>query len=162
MKPHWALKDIKQYATLDGYMIVIYTFNPCHLWLRWTTEYPQEHPIPVLRRGVFFHADKRFCFVAYHDNDQEEEGDTLEHTFIKEPWPGCETRYFYFHGTIASEKSPSTSAIFSKHRPVGLLFAENYNPAEWIPPGPLFIDHYTLYPDPPSLTLIFEELYTWT
>jgi len=77
---------------------------------------PQEHVIPVYLRGVFLHGDKRFCFVAYHDNEQEEAGDTYEHTFTKEPWAHCETRWFYFHGEIDATPSPSTSPIFSKHR----------------------------------------------
>ena len=116
-KPHWALSDIHQILTDTGYKIIVWTFQPCHLWFRWTTIEPEEHIIPRILRGVPLMSDKRFCFVAYKDNEQEEDGDTYVHTFLKEPWPVCETRFFYFHGTISSESSPSTSCIFKKHRP---------------------------------------------
>jgi len=110
------MKAIEQYLYEEGYKIVIQTDVACHLWMRWTTIEPQEHFIPVFRRGVAFRADKYFCFDVYHDNEQEEAGDTLLHTFIKTPWVHCETRYFYFHGSVAGVPSKSTSPIFKKHR----------------------------------------------
>lgn len=115
-QPHWALKNIHQEVTDTGYEILVWSFQPCHLWMRWTTLEPQEHIVPRIIRGLSVPSDKRFCFVAYHDNEQEEGGDTYLHTFIKEPWPHCQTRWFYFHGRVGSEHSPSTSAIFKKHR----------------------------------------------
>lgn len=113
---HWAILTIEYELTAEGYKITITTDIACHLYMRWTTIVPKEHGIPVLRRGLYMHTDKYFCFDSYEDNQQEEEGDTTTHTFIKEPWPSCETRYFYFHGTIADTASPSTTAIFTKHR----------------------------------------------
>lgn len=112
----WFMKSIEQTLTATGYIIVITTDTPCHLWMRWTTIEPKEHLIQRTKRGLAHLVDKYFCFDAYHDNEQEEAGDTLEHTFTKEPWPVCETRYFYFHGEIAGVASKSTSAILSKHR----------------------------------------------
>jgi hypothetical protein len=53
----------------------------------------------------------------------------LTHTFYQEPWPVCETRYFYFWGTRIAELMPSTSPIFSYHR---------------YAPGPLPPSGYTL------------------
>ena len=83
--------------------------------------------------------DKYFCFDAYEDNEQEEAGDTLQHTFIKEPWPVCQTRFFYFHGTINGIASPSTSPILKKHR---------------VAPPPEPITAY-FYPDPsPEITCL--------
>jgi len=113
---HWALKDITYEVTATGVQIKVFTFQPCHLWLRWTLTYPQEHSIPVIRRGLPIHSDKRFCFVSYHDNEQAEGDDTYIHTFLKEPWAHCETRFFYFHGRMGGERSKSTSCIFSYHR----------------------------------------------
>lgn len=160
MPNHWALKDYEISQTADGLIIVATTWQLCHLWLRWSLIVPKEHIIPSYLRGIFLHADKYFCFDAYHDNEQEEDGDTLEHTFIKEPWPGCETRYFYFHGVIDGKSSPSTTAIFSKHREVGFIFREEYTLDEWLPAW-LFKDEYTVILDETKLTLIFTEIY-WT
>jgi len=112
----WFMSGIEQNLTATGYIIVIHSDTSCHLWMRWTVIPPQEHLIQRTKRGLAFLVDKYFCFDAYHDNEQEEAGDTLEHTFIKEPWPSCETRYFYFHGEIAGVASKSTTAILSKHR----------------------------------------------
>ncbi|MBA7578556.1 hypothetical protein ES708_20421 [subsurface metagenome] len=61
------------------------------------------------------HGDRYFCFTAYKDNEQEEVGDTLVHTFIKHDWQHCETRYFYFWAEVQTEAQPSTSAIFQLH-----------------------------------------------
>lgn len=61
------------------------------------------------------HGDRYFCFVVYTDNEQEEAGDTLVHTFIKRPWPVCETRWFYFWGSIAGLTCQSTTSIFELH-----------------------------------------------
>ena len=112
----WSIESIEQIRTDTGYKIIVTTDVPCHLYMRWTTVKPQEHIIPVERRGLYLHSDKYFCFVAWHENEQEEEGDTITHTFIKEPWPICETRYFYFSGTVSGQPSKSTSPIFTKHR----------------------------------------------
>jgi len=112
----WFVNTIDQTLTASGYRIVIQTDVPCHLWMRWTVIPPQEHLIQRTKRGLPLMLEKYYCFDVYEDNEQEEAGDTLEHTFIKEPWPICETRYFYFQGQIAGTPSPSTSNIFSKHR----------------------------------------------
>ncbi|MBA7535572.1 hypothetical protein ES705_27830 [subsurface metagenome] len=114
--PRWLLADIEHTLTATGYKHVVKTNVPCHLWLRWTLTHPHIHSKTVLIRGLRLKDDVRFCFVTYHDNEQEEAGDTLIHTFTKEPWPHCETRYFYFHGTIGGQISPSTTAIFTLHR----------------------------------------------
>lgn len=158
--PKFAVSDLKQYITPTGYRIVAYTFEPSHLWMRWTTAEPQEHTIPRTIRGVPLPADKRFCFVAYEDNEQEEEGDTLIHTFIKEPWPVCETRYFFFTGGSNSTTSPSTTAIFKKHRLVPYLFREEYNPEDFGATA-IFQDHYIPEPDETLFTHLATEGW-WT
>jgi len=113
---NWASLGLEYVPISDGYKIIFTTDNECHLYMRWTLIVPQQHIIPRYRRGVWLFDDKRFCFVAYHENEQEEIGDTLIHTFIKENWPVCQTRWFYFIGTKNGEQSPSTSPIFKKHR----------------------------------------------
>jgi len=127
---HWALKDIQQTITKTGVEIKVWTFQLCHLWFRWTHTHPQEHLTPRILRGVAIYSDKRFCFVNYHDNEQEEGGDTYVHTFTKEPWEYCETRWFYFHGRVDNLRSPSTSAIFKKHRTP--------------PPSPFLFQHHII------------------
>ena len=141
----WAIEEIHQYKTATGYIIVVITDRPCHLYMRWSTNPPQQHAIPVERRGLFMHADKYFCFTAYEDNEQIEQHDTIVHTFIKEPWPVCETRWFYFHSNISGDPSPSTSPIFDKHRTA----------LEWTL---LFTEPWTYYePPPPGMELLFIE-----
>lgn len=113
----WYLKSIKQERTGTGEKFTLVTDRPCHLWMRWTLIEPRIHRVPITRRGLTTMNDLYFCFDAYTDNEQQEEGDTLIHTFIKEPWPYCEKRWFYFHGEINGTPSPSTTAIFHKHPP---------------------------------------------
>jgi len=112
----WSLRSLEQIITVDGYIIIAHTDVPSHLYLRWTPKSPWIHKTAELRRGVQFATDVRFCFTLFEDEDQAEAGDTLEHTFTLEPWPVCQTRWFYFHGTVAGIPSPSTSPYFSKHR----------------------------------------------
>lgn len=112
---NWCIIKIEYYPTPGSVTIVVTTNTLCHLFMRWTIAEPQQHKIPRLRRGLFIFDDKRFCFVAYHENEQLEPGDTLVHTFIKGNWPVCQTRWFYFIGTRAGEQQPSTSPIFKYH-----------------------------------------------
>ena len=112
---NWLIINSAQERTLTGEKITIYTNVPCHLWMRYTLINPKIHKITRLRRGLAAMEDWYFCFDVYIDNDQEEAGDTLVHTFIKEPWPYCEERWYYFHGNVNGIPSPSTSPIFYKH-----------------------------------------------
>jgi len=80
-----------------------------------TLQPPRIHKKPSYRRGLWIADDVRFCFTVFEDNEQTEAGDTTTHTFTKEPWPVCETRWFYFHGTVGGDSSPSTTPFFEKH-----------------------------------------------
>lgn len=161
--PRFSIRALVQTIHLTGYIFTVRTDTHCHLFMRWTLEKPRTHKDPVLRRGVYFPERVRFCFVEYEDNEQEEAGDTLTHTFIKLDWPGCQTRYFYFWGTVAGEVSPSESPLFSKHRPlvkVQLVFYEPWT--EYAPPPPtfeqIFYEPWTWTPPPPpTMELIFLE-----
>lgn len=145
---HWQVLTIEQTVTPAGYEIVITTDHYCNLILRWTNTVPQKHILPVIRRGAPVGTIIDQCFVAYHDVPQEEEGDTLVHTFIVEPWPHCEWRWFYFFGTVDGHDSPSLSPIYEKHRHHTF-------------PTPIFIEHYdwldVVHPDP----FHFLEQYHW-
>jgi len=144
---HWALIDLKYEYLDDGFKLIAYTDVPSHLYCRMTTVPPQEHRKPILKRGVLWRDDIRFCFVAYEDNEQEEAGDTLTHTFLKATWPICETRWFYFLGTIAGQPVPSDSAIFEFRFP----------PPPPTPPPPLV---RTFYAELDNRTL-YKEALTW-
>ncbi len=113
---NWAPINYAISDTPTGVKIVITTDIPVHLFMRWTTKKPLTHSQPLYRRGISLPNATRFCFVAFHENEQLELGDTYIHTFLKEPWAFCETRYFYFIGTKQAEESPSASPIFKYHR----------------------------------------------
>lgn len=112
---NFSVRDYSYRYHCNGFTITVTTDIPCHLWMRWSLVPPQVHSQPVLRRGLRMHDDVYLCFVAYHDNEQEEAGDTLIHTFVKRPWPICDRRYFHFWGTIAGVVAKSTTAVFNLH-----------------------------------------------
>lgn len=114
---YWALLDLLYEYLDDGYKFTAQTDVPCHLWCRMTTIEPQKHIIPSGERGTYLTGKVRFCFVVYEDNEQDEAGDTLIHTFYKHPWQVCVTKWFYFIGTIGGVSSPSETAIFQFHFP---------------------------------------------
>lgn len=158
---NFAILDVIQIITTTGYRFYVITNVPCHLFMLYVIAKPGKHKTEIIRRGERWKDAIRFCFVNPIKNEQEEQGDTIYHTFIKEPWAGCETRWFTFRATIDEAFSPSSTAIFVKHRPLGLLFAEQYTLAAWPPTLPLFAEPYTLYPYPPTYSKIFDEAYTW-
>jgi len=114
---HWYLKDLQYEYLDDGFKLIATTDVPCHLFARMTTTPPRKHSKATNRRGLNVAWDIRFCFVVYEDNEQEEPGDTLIHTWLKSAWPVCETRWFYFIGNIAGLGSVSESPIFKFHFP---------------------------------------------
>ena len=118
MPNHFSVRDVIFTPTDTGVKVVVETDVLCRLICRQTSTVPQIHKKPVLRRGVWLNDDVRFCFVAYSDHEQEEAGDTLIHTFIKEPWTPCTTKWMYFWATIDGEVCVSTSAMFAHHNPV--------------------------------------------
>ncbi|GAH88756.1 unnamed protein product, partial [marine sediment metagenome] len=103
LQEHWYLKDLQYFYLDDGFKLVATTDVPCHLFARMTTTPPLKHALPSWRRGIALQGDIRFCFVVYEDNEQDEAGDTLTHTWLKSAWPVCEIRWFYFIGTIAGQ-----------------------------------------------------------
>lgn len=110
-----SVRDMQYSYYCDGFKITAITDVACHLYMRWSTNHPWKHIVPRLMRGIRMHDDIYLCFVAYHDNEQEEAGDTHVHTFIKRGWPICQTRWFYFWGKQAGQTCKSTTALFSLH-----------------------------------------------
>ena len=112
---YFSVRDLTREQIIGGYKFTAISDIPCHLFFRWTTVKPQKHTIPVYKRGLFLHGDTYFCFVTMEDNEQEEAGDTLIHTFIKLNWQKCQTRWWYFWGTINSVPCRSTTGLFEYH-----------------------------------------------
>ncbi len=164
---HISIRDISFHASTEGVRIIAVTDIPCHLYCRLTSEEPWIHKKPSLRRGVQFAEDVRFCFTVFEDNDQNEWGDTLEHTWWKPDWPVCTTKWFYFWGYVAGKVAVSSSAFFKYHNdgvspvpPWVLIFHEPWPPV-LAPP----FDFEQLYLEPWDeeglrLDLIFLEPWT--
>jgi len=117
----FSVRDISYTPTLSQVTITVVTDSPVHLFMRWSFNPPDYHSIPTLRRGIALHGNRYICFTAYHDNEQEEAGNTLTHTFIKPAWWICQTRYFYFWGMNGSLICRSTSPVFSYHNVLKVL-----------------------------------------
>lgn len=112
---HISIRDVRADQVGQGANITVTTDIQCHLYMRWTMQPPRTHKDPLYRRGAWFPEKVRFCFVEYEDNEQEEAGDTLIHTFIKTPWPYCQCRYFYFWGKVGETVCKSDTPCFQLH-----------------------------------------------
>ncbi|MBA7536653.1 hypothetical protein ES705_28917 [subsurface metagenome] len=98
-----------------GFTVTVTTNVACHLYLRYSDVFPRIHRKSVARRGLVMGWDARYCFVAYQHIEQNEAGDTSTHTFTWPGWSDCETRYFYFWGTIGGWDMVSDTPIFWLH-----------------------------------------------
>ncbi|MBA7677039.1 hypothetical protein ES703_85287 [subsurface metagenome] len=110
-----SVRDIDFHASTEGVRIRAWTDTPSHLFVRLSRKRPWIHKKPSLRRGVAFAEDVRFCFTVFEDNEQEESGDTLEHTWWKKDWPVCTTKWLYVWGMRSGETCLSTTAPFKYH-----------------------------------------------
>jgi hypothetical protein len=115
MPPLISFRDVTFQDFRYDVLITVTTDVPCHLFCRLTLVEPQIHTKPIYRRGVQFSSELRFCFVSYEDNEQQQAGDTLIHTWLKPNWSYCITKWVYFWGYIAGQPSPSTSPFFKHH-----------------------------------------------
>jgi len=113
---NWAPLDWTHEPLPTAYQVQVETDAVAHLYMRHTLIPPRKHPIERFRRGLAMPWNTYYCFVAWTETEQEEPGDSLEHTFIFYDWPVCETRYFYFIGTKRLYPTPSASPIFELHR----------------------------------------------
>ncbi|GAH76928.1 unnamed protein product [marine sediment metagenome] len=158
---NFAILDIDQIPIRYGFEIVITTNTPCHLFLHFTKIEPEKHKTAIYRRGIRLMDATRYCFVVWEANEQQEAGDTLIHTFTKEAWDICETRWFTFKGTVSGTPSPSVGPIFKKHRvlpPYWRLINEPWTIDAPIPDYELIIDEpWTIDAPIPDYTLVHEE-----
>ena len=118
------------YSQVEGGFIVTVTTNAaCHLYLRYSDNFPHIHRKGIPRRGLVMGWDARYCFTAYHHIEQNEESDTFTHTFTWPGWKDCNTRYFYFWGTMGGQDMVSDTPIFWLHYLWGA--PPEYIPACW-------------------------------
>ncbi len=127
---NFAILDLQQEVTATGIKITVTTNVPCHLYCYWTAKEPEKHLIPILTRGIELHTQLKMCFVNWNENEQEEAGDTLFHTFTKEPWAHCETRWLTFRAKVMENWVKSVGPIFKKHRVA---------PSEPVPSGECYL-----------------------
>ena len=139
MACHISVRDIDFHASTEGVRIRVTTDAPCHLWVRLSSQTPRIHKKPSLRRGVAFAEDVRFCFTVFEDNEQEEPGDTVDHTWWKPDWPVCTTKWLYVWGSRSGEVCVSTTAPFKYHN-------DGVDPIE--PPPPPEPERFEFYIGP--------------
>ncbi|MBA7527947.1 hypothetical protein ES705_20129 [subsurface metagenome] len=156
-----SVRDIDFHSSTTGVRIRVTTDVPSHLFLRLSLKKPLVHMKPSIRRGVAFAEDVRFCFTVFEDNAQVEPGDTINHTWWKNNWPVCTTKWLYVWGSRAGEVCVSTTAPFKFHNdgiapvpPVGLLFIEPWT--HHLPPPPPLVQ--LLYEPWSSYAPSFEQL----
>lgn len=112
---HISFRDVSFHASTEGVRVIVITDVASHLFARTSSAPPWIHKKTSPRRGFRFYEELRFCFTVFHDEEQYEAGDTLEHTFWKPDWPPCTTKWLYFWGSIAGETCVSTSPVFHWH-----------------------------------------------
>lgn len=93
--PHVPQPPVEKFAVINlvitetptGVILVMTSSTPCHAYMYYTKTEPDIHTLAVTQRGLSSKAASKYCFVIFHTNEQEEPGDTIDHTFIKDPWP---------------------------------------------------------------------------
>ncbi len=133
----WLIAGYSQ-TWLNGTVVVHFdTDRPVHVWLRWTDTPPLMHLQSLEHRGLTKMSDPYYCFVAYWEIEQDEAGDSLQHTFTWPGWVDCNWRWFLFWATASGQTTPTQWGIFSKHytapREVTLLVYANgfYKQIPW-------------------------------
>lgn len=163
---NWCILSVEQTLTATGYKIAVTTNTPVHLYMFWTNTEPEKHKRTRVVRGLTVPDTIAYCFVTWHQNEQEEPGDTIIHTFIKEPWPGCETRWFTFRALVNNEWSPSVGPIFTKHRPILAfirLILEPWTVTYYLPDfDRVILEPWTATWELPDFTLLILEPWTTT
>jgi len=84
----------------------------CHLYLHLAKLKPIFRRIPARRRGADVNLSSLTCFVEVEIVEQDEAGDTYEHTFIVPLTAYDEWHYWYLTGTQGGVPMTSVSQIF--------------------------------------------------
>lgn len=134
MGDRWILTAYS-HSWLNGTLTVTTRTNiACHQWLRWTDIPFRVHLRTEMDRGLAKLGEPDYCFVQYNDIEQNEAGDTTEHTFTWLGWFDCRRCWYYFWATISTALSPSNTAIFELHYRDGPVFSIG----EYLDPVALF------------------------
>lgn len=90
--------------------VTMRTSTAQHLWLLWTVKSPYIRPIPFRGQQSTVPHQNNLSLEIMGDVEQEEPGNTTEHTFML-PWPGqADTIFFYSinlgTGSLKASRSP--------------------------------------------------------
>ena len=93
---HCIVEDYQYVMNCEGFIITLQTNVPCHMWLNPLINPVWNHPRSHLNRGLLTSYDSYRCINILKDIEQEEAGDTTEHTFIWTGWIWCQHEQFVF------------------------------------------------------------------
>ncbi|GAG00664.1 unnamed protein product, partial [marine sediment metagenome] len=111
----WALIDYQHSWVGNTKHLVLTTDRACHLWMRITRRYPYKRTRWVVFRGVAQRHSDAINFVIRSAIEQQEDGDTITHTFDFPDWEVCDQYYWFFSGFIDDISSDSNTCIFTQH-----------------------------------------------
>ena len=117
----WAITQSLMGHTLSSSISFITTDTPVHLTLATTHVPTRIHNHATNTRGLPVLTDPKYCFVQPTLIDQDEPGDTIQHTFTWSPWaPGLQ-RWWILTATQAGNPTISNSGIQTFYRPLDPL-----------------------------------------
>jgi hypothetical protein len=127
----WWVTGIYHELTADGVKITINATTASQIYIVWTNIEPQLEQRWKIRRGIKIHCDPRFHLI--HPRLQAEDVDSGGgvHYFTLEPWPICETRWFFFIVKLGPFWSKSNSFLYSFHNyglPTEYVFVPHTDP----------------------------------
>ncbi|KKM93053.1 hypothetical protein LCGC14_1212290 [marine sediment metagenome] len=93
--------------------VALTTDVAAHLWLRHTNVIEKVHLREKIIRGLGVMGDPKYCFVEWSEVEQNEPGDTLNHTFTFNTWADGEQRWWHFRAWVGGSPSESNTNIFT-------------------------------------------------
>ena len=112
---HWALLDYSITSTPTQVTLITHTSTPAHLFAHYTTIQPVRTLLPRIRRGIQVFCYPRWSFTSQGYIEQTEPGETLEHTFIFDPWLNCITRWVLLSAQTDLTIKDSSGPILKYH-----------------------------------------------
>lgn len=107
----WTILTIEHYPLTHEYRVVVTTDIAVHLYLQYSAGYRTVKLNWYAVRGLAMRCDVRWPFFYFGQYEQEEDGDTLVHTF-KVPYDDHKHAWFTrFKGSLGGIELPSTSPL---------------------------------------------------